>query len=93
MDKLKTEHTEVSVENGRDVDLTHSCYLALSWNREGWYQLYQFDLELPAPNNLKWYFPTYTRNGLTQIGNHLNGDDGLGRVFEWYGESGGQLKY
>ena len=29
----------------------------------------QFDLELPAPNNLKWYFPTYTRNGLTQIGN------------------------
>jgi hypothetical protein len=58
--------------------------LALSWNKKGWYQLHWFALKLPDPHLLKWYYPTE---------GHLSGDDNSGTVFEWYGESGGQLKY
>ena len=93
VEQVQNWHTEVSIANGGDIDLIDSCYLVLSWNMSGWYQLHQFALALPQPENLNWYFPTYERNGVTQVGNHLNGDDDAGRVFEWYGESGGQLKY
>ena len=86
-------HAEVGIANGGDVDLVGSCYLVLSWNTNGWYQLHQFPLTLPPPESLNWYFPFYTRKGERQVGNHLNGDDTAGRVFEWYGQSGGQLKY
>ena len=90
---VQSWHTEVSVEKSGDVDLARSCYLALSWNNAGWYQLHQFALVLPDPWSLRWYFPIYERNGVDIVGNHLNGDDDMGRIFEWYGESGGQLKF
>ncbi len=77
-------HRAASVEQGGNIDLASSLYLALSWNKSGWYQLHWFALRLPDPRDLKWYFPTT---------GHLNGDDDRGTVFEWYGESGGQLKY
>jgi len=86
-------HFEVNLENGGDIDLSKSCYLVLSWNKEGFYQLHQFELKLPNCRDLDWYFPTYTRKGVEALGNHLNGDDNSGTIFEWYGESGGQLKY
>ena len=85
--------TEVSITAGGNVDLADSCYLVLSWNTDGWYQLHRFALTLPPPESLHWYFPIYTRNGVARVGNHLNGDNAAGRVFEWYGESSGQLKY
>ena len=86
-------HDVASIEQGGDVDLSKSCYLTLSWNKQGLYQLHQFPLSLPNPAELQWTFPTYTKDGETVIGNHLRGNDPLGALFEWYGESGGQLKY
>ena len=86
-------HHNASVHQDGNVDLSKSCYLTLSWNIEGWYQLHQFPLSLPDPNQLEWTFPTYVRDGELSVGNHLNGNDTIGSLFEWYGESGGQLKY
>ena len=86
-------HQEVSVEQGGNVGLTGSSYLALSWNKAGWYQLHQFPLRFPNPQRLKWYFPASTKKGNRTTARRLNGDDSSGTLFEWYGESGGQLKY
>ena len=86
-------HQESSLDSGGNVDLSKSCYLALSWSKRGWYQLHQFPIALPDPSGLTWEFPTYTRNGETYTGRHLRGTDSMGVIFEWYGESGGQLKY
>ena len=77
-------HQAASIKQGGDVDLASSSYLALSWNKKGWYQLHWFALKLPDPHLLKWHYPTE---------GHLSGDDVSGTIFEWYGESGGQLKY
>jgi len=74
--------------------LTQSAYLVLSWEDQGQYQLHQFSLTLPNSGDLSWYFPTKRVKGSDATARHLNGDDADGgRVFEWYGESGGQLKY
>ncbi len=86
-------HLLASVDNGGNVDLTKSCYLTLSWTKDGWYQLHQFSLELPNPKLLEWVFPTYRKNEELLVANHLKGSDADGGVFDWYGESGGQLKY
>ena len=86
-------HHDSSIVASGNVDLSKSCYLALSWSKDGWYQLHQFPLTLPDPGELEWEFPVYEKNGVSSAGNHLRGNDAIGRVFEWYGESGGQLKY
>ena len=86
-------HRVASVDQDGNVDLSQSCYLTVSWNKQGWYQLHQFPLELPDSNTLKWTFPTYTRRGQSSIADHLRGNDTSGGLFDWYGESGGQLKY
>ena len=86
-------HAEVGLGNQGRVDLTKSFYLALSWNRQGEYQLFKFALALPIPSDLSWDFPLVVKNGQEQSGRHLRGVDESGTIFEWYGESGGQLKY
>jgi hypothetical protein len=86
-------HKAASVERGGKIDLARSSYLTLSWNKSGSYQLHWFALRLPGPKRLKWYFPKVVRNGEKVVAGHLSGDDDSGTVFEWYGESGGQLKY
>lgn len=75
------------------LDLSRSSYLVLSWNAQEQYQLHQFALTLPNPEELQWYFPTKKNGDAETAARHINGDDADGRVFEWYGESGGQLKY
>lgn len=35
----------------------------------------------------------YTSTGKERPGRRLRGQDNSGTLFEWYGESGGQLKY
>jgi|CXWL01.1.fsa_nt_gi hypothetical protein len=77
-------HNDASLEQGGLVDLSRSSYFVLSWSKAGWYQLHQFPVTLPDPKSLKWHFPTVRC---------LKGDDRFGTLFEWYGESGGQLKY
>jgi len=86
-------HRAVSIEQGGRVDLAGSSYLVLSYNGHGSYQLHQFPRELPDPSAITWHFPVTTRKGVTRAANHLRGEDAAGTIFEWYGESGGQLKY
>ena len=86
-------HSSASVELGGDIDLEGSCYLTLMWNTRGEYQLSQFRIHLPDPAKLRWYCPEVTRGGVSRPGNHIRADDDSGTILEWYGQSGGQLKY
>ena len=87
-------HQDAGLEKEGNVDLSRSCYLTLSWNKAGWYQLHQFPIALPEPDSLDWGFPTITtKRGVQRVARHLRGTDSKGTIFEWYGESGGQLKY
>lgn len=86
-------HQDASLEKGGNVDLSKSCYLILSWNTQGWYQLHQFPITLPQPHNLSWQFPIHTSQGTQRTARRIIGTDDTGTIFEWYGESGGQLKY
>lgn len=85
-------HQSVSLDQGGSVNLPLSYYLVLSWNKKGRYQLHQFDLKMPDPEKIKWYFPT-VGNQSEILARRLTGNDETGALFEWYGESGGQLKY
>ncbi len=87
-------HNVVSVERGGTVDVHNSYYLVLSWNKQGSYQLHQFGLTLPDADQITWSFPVLGRGAEPEsVGRRLAGNDGSGNLFEWYGESGGQLKY
>lgn len=86
-------HTATSIAAGGDVDLAGSYYLALMWNKAGEYQLYQLPINLPDPASITWYYPLVRRKGALQPGKAVCGNDDSGRLFEWYGGSGGQLKY
>jgi hypothetical protein len=86
-------HNRVGLDRGGKVDLSRSFYLALSWNKKGEYQLFKFSLILPEPASLIWDFPTVQQNRDTRPGRRLRGRDMTSTLFEWYGESGGQLKY
>ena len=87
-------HAEVSIQKGGSVDLSKSFYLALSWNKFGEYQLFKFPISLPMPETLQWDFPDVAESdGSQRAGRRLRGKDNLGILFEWYGESGAQLKY
>lgn len=90
---VKDWHTAESLAYGGTVDIAKSSYLVLLWNEAGKYQLHQFSLDLPDPTRLKWYFPTKKQKNEEVEGKRLNDDDETGTLFEWYGESGGQLKY
>ena len=67
----------------RHVDLDHSWYLVLSYNKAGQYQLHQFALDIVRPRAVTWSFN----------GEKILGRDKDGTLVEWYGESGGQLKF
>lgn len=89
--KLVEQWHRETTESG--IDIRNSFFLVLSWNRAGWYQLHQFRLDLPNPKSLEWQFPIEQRRGIQERARRLRGSDDTGVVFEWYGESGGQLKY
>jgi hypothetical protein len=77
-------HENVNILRSGHIDLTRSYYLALQWDhKSGDYQLFQFSLELPDPAALRWEV----------CGKRLVGWTADDRLFEWYGLSGGQLKY
>ena len=83
-------HQAVSIERGGIVALNKSFYLVLSWNQARVYQLHQFSLTMPNAHELNWCFPT--KKGGDE-GRRLAAYDESNVIFEWYGESGGQLKY
>lgn len=93
LEQEKEWHEEVGLKQGGGVDLRGSFYLALSWNVQGEYQLFKFSLSLPRASSLKWDFPSVTNSGEERSGRRLRGQDKQGTLIEWYGESGGQLKY
>ena len=93
IDLVSEWHAESSVGSGGNVDLSKSLFLTLMWNVRGDYQLYQFPIDLPDPADLTWDFPLVTRDGVLQDGNSIRGYDDSGTLLEWYGQSGGQLKY
>ena len=69
-----------------NVDLSKSYYLVLTWDkRTERYHLSQLPLKLPEAETLYW-----TVEGSRLIG--IIRDDSR-VLFEWYGDSGGQLKY
>jgi hypothetical protein len=84
LDLVETWHNEVSLEQGGTVEVSQSFYLLPQWHKAtGRYQLFQFPAQLPAPKTLSWEVG----------GRRLIGRDDAGVMIEWYGHSGGQLKY
>ena len=77
----------------RDIELSKSTYLVLSYNDAGWYQIHQFKLNLFDPTQLRWYFPTRILKGVPVIASGLRGEDRVGKLVEWYRGSGAQLKF
>lgn len=88
-------HQQLTPPKGGTINLDKSFYLVLSWNEQGWYQLHQFSLKLPDPKLIHWSFPPGKpkKDQTVPEGKRLRGEDQHGKLFEWYGESGGQLKY
>ncbi len=86
-------HLSAGIQSGGDIDLGRSCYLTLMWDPSGEYQLHQFQMDLPDPDSLYWYCPEVTSRGASRLGNHIRAVDDDEVVFEWYGQSGAQLKY
>lgn len=80
---------------GGQIDLSGSFYYALQWSpKNGTYQLFQFSMEIPPASTLRWYAPpSRVREGTERLARSIRADDGSGLLIEWYGESGGQLKY
>jgi len=77
-------HHEVGLRQGGTVDISKSFYLLLQWHKAtGRYQLFQFPVQLPDAEILSWEVS----------GRRLIGRDSEGVMIEWYGHSGGQLKY
>lgn len=70
--------------NVNHVDHRQSFHLCLQWDkRTGRYQLFQYPIYLPSAQNLDWEVTS----------RRLIGRNETGVVLEWYGFSGGQLKY
>ncbi len=91
---LESWHQAESVAMGGSIDLDGSCYLLLLWNRTGDYQLFQFGLGSVDADALEWSFPPpRIVRGQEIAARRLVGNDGRGTRVEWYGESGGQLKF
>lgn len=81
---VESWHNEVGLEQGGMVDVSKSFYLLLQWHKQsGRYQVFQFPTRLPAAETLSWEVR----------GRRLIGYDDEGTMIEWYGHSGGQLKY
>jgi hypothetical protein len=81
---VESWHASVDIHNGGFVDTSASSYLVLQWDKKsGFYQLFQFPLHLRDPRTLQWEV----------VSRRLVGRDETGVLWEWYGLSGGQLKY
>lgn len=79
-------HTTVTSGGTFAVDLNKSFFLSLQWDeRTGYYQMFQFPINLSSFSNLVWSVPYGSRR--------LIASDSSGVLFEWYPFSGGQLKY
>ncbi len=77
-------HSAVDVRQGGVVITEQSVFLSLQYKRKNReYQLFQFPIQLPDPDQIEW----------SVFGRHLIGKLEGQVILEWYGLSGGQLKY
>ncbi len=84
IDKVEGWHSSVGIENGGTIDTSSSFLLTLQWDKKsGMYQLFQYPIHLPDPTQLHWEVKK----------RRLVGMNTNAVLFEWYGLSGGQLKY
>lgn len=84
LDLVESWHEDEDVSNGGTVDTNKSYYFILQWHRQSLtYQLFQYPARLPISDSLKWVVE----------GAVLRGYDEGSKLVEWYGFSGGQLKY
>lgn len=88
---IESWHARDSKTLNVDINLSHHIVLLYS-KRTGYYQLFQYPISLPNASSLRWYCPDKRGSGL-QKAKHIKGVSDEGVVFEWYGTSGGQLKY
>ncbi len=82
---------EANAKQAHHLSLSASYFLVLLWSTTRLeFQLFQMALALPDPSTLTWT----VRAGKKEPGSGcLVGSVGERRVIEWYGNSGGQLKY
>jgi len=91
---IDDRHAAADVSRGGSVLVDRSSYLVLSWNGQGRYQLHQFPLHLFRAEDLSWSFrPPGAGQKRLDASRCLLALDGHGVAVEWYGRSGGQLKY
>ncbi len=84
LDLIESWHKNEDINNGGTVDTDKSYYFVLQWHRKSLsYQLFQYPARLPNPDLLQWVVE----------GSVLRGYDDGNKLIEWYGFSGGQLKY
>ncbi len=94
IERVERWHKTVGIESDGCIVLNKSFYLTLSWDeRSEKYQLHQFKHILPDPTALTWDFPKTKHKEELVEGNRLVGKHGNHKLLEWYGRSGGQLKY
>lgn len=85
IETVKSWYEKVDLLHGGNIDISQSFYLTLQWNKKTLqYQLFQFPLLSEIQNNLNWSTKKRRIIGKNVLGATL---------FEWYGYSGGQLKY
>lgn len=84
LNTIASWHHAVSTQNNGNIIIDKSIYLVLQWNpKTVEYQLFQYPAHLPDPANLQW----------SVEGRRLIGRQGEHPLIEWYGLSGGQVKY
>ncbi|MEZ4515091.1 MAG: hypothetical protein R3C62_24715 [Chloroflexota bacterium] len=84
LNTIASWHDGVSTENGGNIITHKSIYLVLQWNpKTVEYQLFQYPAHLPNPADLQWNVEG--RRLIGKLDDHP--------LVEWYGLSGGQLKY
>lgn len=74
------------------ISIEQSFFLVLLWDDSGYYQLFQLPLKLPSPGDLSWTCHIGRRRDGSET-TRLVGSIDEHVLYEWYGESGGQLKY
>jgi len=94
VNRVQHWHDLVGTVAGGHITLSKSFFLTLSWDvRSGYYQLHQFKHDLPDPTDLTWSFPFKKQKAELVPGKRIIGQKDRHTLLEWYGESGGQLKY
>lgn len=82
--QVESWYDQVSQEQKGTIQISRSFYLILQWDdKSEQYQLYQFPIYLPQASNLFWKVDR----------RRLIGANNSDILIEWYGYSGGQLKY